>query len=51
MFSMRKKLTFKGRGRNVVEEKDMDDDAMSAKSGSPEISHVASPEVMEIDPP
>jgi hypothetical protein len=48
---MEEEADLKGRGRNVVEERNMDDDALSAKSGSPEISHAPSPDVMEIDPP
>lgn len=45
------KTDFQGRGKNIVEERNLDDEAMSMKSGSPEISHVASPDAIEIDPP
>ena len=29
----------------------MEDEIMSNKSGSPEVTHIASPDVVEIDPP
>ena len=39
-----------GRGKNIIEERNGEDEVTSTKSGSPEVSHVASPDVAEIDP-